>query len=187
MTSKNIVRTSQSWKFEHSKTAFRTIWPSIAVSSHVETEPDTIFLLQRVAAWSSGWQLVLDKSSNDSQTGQRHSTDQVQRHQQIAVHLADVFEEGQVITRPEISRVEMHDLQICRHRRAVFVHVSIEWKPVLRPTCKSIVKAMVRSLTIYRQTLILLITCNLDHNIVANWPAASYHTVRLINKQNKLP
>jgi len=44
----------------------------------------------------------------------------------------------------------MHDLQIRRYRRAVLVHSSVERDPLVRPTRKSILKALLRPQTLYR-------------------------------------
>jgi len=68
----------------------------------------------------------------------------VRRDQHVAVHLADVLDERQVKLRPG-TRVEMHDLQILRYRRAVLVDTSVERDPLLRTASKAVLKAVFRS------------------------------------------
>jgi len=146
--------TSQRRKLEYAKTAL-----FIHVRRHVETEPDSIFFLERVAARTSGWQFELLQSTDDPQAGQRHATDQVGRHQHVAVHLANVLEERKVVLGPG-RRVEMHDLQICQHGRAVFVHGSVEWKSFVPLARKLIVQTIFRPLTFYRQITPIAINQN---------------------------
>jgi len=133
--------TSQRRKFEHSKPPFGAVSTvPVVVGGDVESEA--------VDAEGVVLRRELDQTANDTQARQRNASDEVGRDQHVAVDLANVLEERQVelvVIVGLAARVEMHDLEIRRHYRAVLVHLSVERYPFVRPTCESILKPVFRS------------------------------------------